>query len=100
MAATAFLQLALLLACAQTAQAQLCANSACVTAVACGVPDNYTAWTMSNQTVDGLVATNDLLQLLEDFGTVNSGPSDINGDGAVNVADILALLGSFGMVCG
>ena len=49
---------------------------------------------------DGLVATNDLLQLLEDFGTVNSGPSDINGDGAVNVTDILALLGSFGMVCG
>ena len=49
---------------------------------------------------DGLVATNDLLQLLEDFGTVNSGPSDINGDGTVNVSDVLTLLGSFGMVCG
>jgi hypothetical protein len=48
---------------------------------------------------DGLVATSDLLQLLEDFGTVNSGPSDINGDGAVNVADVLALLGAFGLVC-
>jgi len=48
---------------------------------------------------DGLVATSDLLQLLEDFGTTNSGPSDINGDGAVNVTDILTLLGSFGMIC-
>ena len=48
---------------------------------------------------DGLVATSDLLQLLEDFGTVNSGPSDIIGDGALNVADVLAWLCAFGLDC-
>lgn len=27
-------------------------------------------------------------------------PYDLNGDGMVNVGDVLVLLGSFGMVCG
>ena len=41
-----------------------------------------------------------MLVMLAAFGDVTTGPEDLNGDGVVNVSDVLMLLGSFGMVCG
>jgi hypothetical protein len=38
--------------------------------------------------------------MLAAFGDITTGPEDLNGDGMVNVGDVLMLLGSFGMVCG
>ena len=41
-----------------------------------------------------------MLLMLAAFGEVTTGPEDLNGDGMVNVNDVLILLGSFGMICG
>ena len=47
-----------------------------------------------------MIGTAEVLLMLAAFGDVTSGPEDLNGDGVVNVGDVLILLGSFGMVCG
>lgn len=44
---------------------------------------------------DGAVAVGDLLALLAAWGDTG-GPADINGDGQVDIADLLGLLGSWG----
>lgn len=49
---------------------------------------------------DGIVAINDLLTLLSNFGCTGNGcAGDIDGDGSTTVNDILALLSSFGGNC-
>ena len=48
---------------------------------------------------DDVVNTPDLIDLLLDFGTTGSGPSDINQDGTVNVLDLIELLLVFGTAC-
>ena len=48
---------------------------------------------------DGLVAVNDVLFLLSDFGCLSSCEADINGDDAVTAADMLAILAVFGTAC-
>lgn len=45
---------------------------------------------------DGAVAVEDLLAMLADWGQSSSGPTDINGDGTVGVDDLLILLGAWG----
>ncbi len=45
---------------------------------------------------DGAVNVVDLLLLLGDFGTCDGSPADIDGDGCVTVLDLLVLLGNFG----
>ena len=49
---------------------------------------------------DGIINVDDLLELISVFGTNCSGcPQDINGSGSVEVDDILLLLGVFGTDC-
>jgi hypothetical protein len=47
---------------------------------------------------DGMVDVGDLLALLGAWGT-GGGPADIDGDGDVDVEDLLALLGAWGATC-
>jgi hypothetical protein len=44
---------------------------------------------------DGAVNVGDLLQLLAEWGSAG-GPADLDGDGVVNVGDLLVLLGDWG----
>ena len=46
-------------------------------------------------TGDGIVNVNDLLAVIDLWGTFDS-PADINGDGLVDVADLLQVIGSWG----
>ena len=48
---------------------------------------------------DGLVAVNDVLFLLGNFGCLSGCVADINGDDAVTAADMLAILAVFGTPC-
>ncbi|MHC4414820.1 MAG: hypothetical protein ACYS0G_06005, partial [Planctomycetota bacterium] len=45
---------------------------------------------------DGIVGIADLLALLAAWGTDPGGPPDFDGDGSVGVSDLLALLSSWG----
>ena len=45
---------------------------------------------------DGVVDVNDLLNVIADWNTSGSGGTDINGDGIVNVNDLLAIISSWG----
>lgn len=45
---------------------------------------------------DQTVGINDLLLLLQAWGTTPNGPPDIDGDGVVGFTDFLALLGYWG----
>jgi hypothetical protein len=42
------------------------------------------------------VGINDVLELLEAWGTDPGGPPDFDGDGAVGITDFLGLLGRWG----
>lgn len=44
---------------------------------------------------DGVVNINDLLGAIADWGLSDS-PADLNGDGTVNIADLLAMIGAWG----
>jgi V8-like Glu-specific endopeptidase len=44
---------------------------------------------------DGFVNVSDLLTVIDDWGLADS-PADINGDGIVNVTDLLAVVGAWG----
>jgi hypothetical protein len=48
---------------------------------------------------NGTVDVSDLLLLLSDFGCEGVCESDINGDGFVGVTDILMFLAAFGNTC-
>ena len=48
---------------------------------------------------DGLVNVNDILLLLAEFGCTTDCTFDVNGIPGVDVADFLLLLGAFGMPC-
>ncbi len=45
---------------------------------------------------DGIVNVPDLLLLLGDFGSCDGSPADFDGDGCVGVPDLLALIANFG----
>jgi hypothetical protein len=71
-----------------------------------GVIEYETAWEAcpvscpSDITGDGVVNIDDFLALNSAFGNVCSGcPADITGDGVVNIDDFLALNSAFGTVC-
>ena len=49
---------------------------------------------------DGLISVADILALLADFGCTSNCDADLNGDGATNVNDILQILAAFGGQCG
>ena len=49
---------------------------------------------------DGLISVADILALLADFGCTSGCEADLNGDGATNVNDILQILAAFGGQCG
>ena len=46
-----------------------------------------------------MITVSDVLVLLAEFGCVTDCTADVNGDGLVTVADILAMLGGFGTPC-
>ncbi len=48
---------------------------------------------------DGFIDTADLLLLLGDFGCLMNCSSDLTGDGFVNTDDLLAFLGVYGTSC-
>jgi len=48
---------------------------------------------------DGVISVADILALLGEFGCVSECSVDINGDDATNVQDILLLLAAFGTTC-
>jgi hypothetical protein len=48
---------------------------------------------------DGQITVADILALLADFGCTSECDADLNGDGATNVNDILQILAAFGNNC-
>ena len=50
---------------------QQCANTACITTAACGVPDNSSSWHVVNQTIDNRTASNLKLFHLSALNIVN-----------------------------
>jgi hypothetical protein len=48
---------------------------------------------------NGAIDVGDVLAVLAEFGCVADCGSDVTGDGVVTVSDILALLSDFGMEC-
>jgi len=48
---------------------------------------------------DGCVDDADLLAVLFAFGSTSGGPEDVNGDNAIDDADLLAVLFAFGTGC-
>jgi hypothetical protein len=48
---------------------------------------------------NGLTEVQDLLLLLADFGCLVGCEGDVNGDGASNAEDVLAVLSAFGSSC-
>ena len=46
---------------------------------------------------DGLVNIVDLILVARDFGTASTGPTDVNGDGIVNIVDLIMVARDFGM---
>ena len=48
---------------------------------------------------DGIIAVNDVLSLLGEFGCLSGCSADITGDGQVTAADMLAILAVFGNLC-
>ena len=48
---------------------------------------------------DGSVTVADVLAVLAEFGCTSSCTADVDSDGNVNVADILALLAAYGGDC-
>ena len=61
-----------------------------------GVPDECDSECPLDLNGDGSVNVPDLLTLLANWGLDPGGPPDFNGDGAVNVPDLLALLAGWG----
>ena len=48
---------------------------------------------------DGVINTADLVALLGEFGCTGSCLADLNNDGVVNTGDLTAILGVFGTNC-
>ncbi|PCJ81667.1 MAG: hypothetical protein COA49_03930 [Bacteroidetes bacterium] len=48
---------------------------------------------------DGVVNVGDLLDVLAEFGCTSNCIADVTGDGFVNVSDLLSILSEFGQVC-
>ena len=48
---------------------------------------------------DGAVTVGDLLAILAEFGCTSECTTDLNGDGSTTVADLLLLLSVFGSTC-
>ena len=48
---------------------------------------------------DGAITVADILLILSDFGCTTSCSADVDGDGSVTVGDVLALLSLFGQAC-
>lgn len=61
-----------------------------------GVPDSCEAACPSDLNGDGATNVDDLLQMLTAWGDNPGHPADLNGDGSVNVLDLLVLLGAWG----
>ena len=49
--------------------------------------------------INGIVDTQDVLELLSQYGCVMGCSADLDGDDAVTTADVLALLAVFGLPC-
>jgi hypothetical protein len=60
-----------------------CGGSACVVASSCGAPRNSTRWRLAHQVIDGLVATNILLEV----PVPGTGPGACASCSNVNCAD-------------
>jgi len=62
-----------------------------------GVPDECTEECPEDVDGDGVVDVLDLLAVLSSWGDTGGGlPADVNGDGVVDVLDLLAVLGAWG----
>jgi len=48
---------------------------------------------------DGAVTVADILAMLAEFGCLTDCMGDVDGDGSVTVQDLLVLLGEFGSTC-
>jgi len=64
-----------------------------------GVPDCGTATCAEDLNANGAIEVLDVLILLGDFGCVSNCVADIDGDGLVSVSDVLLLLAGFGEDC-
>lgn len=60
------------------------------------VVDNGTCFLLGDFDGDGIVGTDDLLDLISEMGCNDCQESDITGDGIVNVQDLLVFLTAFG----
>jgi hypothetical protein len=45
---------------------------------------------------DGMVDVTDILAVIGAWGSTNGGPEDVNGDGIVNVDDLLSIVAAWG----
>ena len=48
---------------------------------------------------DGAITVADVLDVLSDFGCLTECTTDVDGDGAVSVSDVLTVLSAFGQPC-
>lgn len=60
-----------------------------------GLPDVCEGIIIGDLNGDGLVNVTDLLMLLSNWGTCVACPADINGDNMINVTDLLLLLSNW-----
>ena len=64
-----------------------------------GVPDCDTGSCAEDLNGNGTIEVSDVLLLLGDFGCTQNCSADIDGDGSVAVSDILLLLAAYGEEC-
>ena len=64
-----------------------------------GTPPGPVVTCTEDIAVNGIIDTADILMMLSQYGCENDCSADIDGDDAVSVSDIIALLAVFGQPC-
>jgi hypothetical protein len=64
-----------------------------------GQPDCDTTICAEDLNGNGMIEVSDVLLLLGDFGCTDNCTADVDGDGSVGVSDVLLLLAAYGEDC-
>ena len=64
-----------------------------------GTPPDPVFYCLEDVVPNNIIDTSDVLLMLSQYGCLSDCSTDINGDGAVSISDVLALLAVFGQPC-